>query len=120
MSEQEKKQKPAFDKFMERYPLHFLESRFSIAFYSSSSRWGFTSVLSTVSLSFIAIAIALYAVYMAESGGCVMFAFIIAVAVIGLLGMVAIGIMSVYFMRNQNEPDIDLFIRGIMKGYIYK
>lgn len=116
MARQTERQKPAFDRFMEKYPLHFLERMLKISFYPSPARLGITSILSTVFLSFIAIAIALYAVYEAKDGGGVMLGFIIAIGVIGVVGMLAIGIMNVYFLRNQNEPDVEVFLRGIMKG----
>jgi len=72
---------------------------------SPNLRWGLVAVASTVFLSLIAIALALYAVYETSGGGCVMFGFMIAVAVIGVLGMLFTVCLAVYCLRHQITED---------------
>ena len=127
--------KQAFDKFMENKLLHFLESKCRIYFDVSQSRWGFISVLSTISLSFIATGISLFAFAVAVvatllSGvGIIMtilgaiFAFGLALigiifGIIGLIIGISIVIIGIYFLRNQTQPVSDLLARGIVKGTV--
>jgi len=92
-----------FDRFF--YSFVRLLGRKGFSLQPTQSRWGFTAVFSTVFLALIAIAIALYAVYEA-SGKCgVMLGFIIAIGFIGILGVLFIACLGLFFVRNPNTED---------------
>lgn len=87
-----------------------------IDFNTTSSRWGFCSVLSTVFLSIVAIAIAFYAVYETENNRCfALLIFIIVIGVIGVLGVLFTAWVSLYFLRYPLKEDAPI-LRDIDKA----
>jgi len=100
------------------YLLPFLDKYFHIHFDSSQSRWGFASVFSTIFFSIIAISISLYAVYLAQNGGCVLLAFVIIIGITGILGLAFIGIISLRFLSDPLHSTIEKDVSDIKTATI--
>jgi len=103
-----------FDKCM--YRLVMLLHRKGVVLEATTSRWGLVSILSTLSVSLIAIAIGLWAAHETGIGGLTMVVFMLIVAAIGVISAILTACFGIYFLRNQPASKIDLLIDGFVNG----
>ena len=98
--------------------LRYFEVRYNFYLDSSQSRWGFVAVLSTMSFSFVALAISLIAIFLSITfnfgGRIVLSGFAIALLVvaltlglIGLAGIVFTFMVGIYLVKDTFHPTIE-------------